>query len=79
MATIGVGAAISAGSSLSFLGLGPQPPAAEWGAMLSASRSYYSVAWWPAVFPGLAITATVLAVTVTGQYLQLRVEGRTPQ
>ncbi|MYW00286.1 ABC transporter permease [Streptomyces sp. SID3343] len=76
LATIGVGSAISTGSSLSFLGLGPQPPAAEWGAMLSTSRTYFAVAWWPAVFPGLAITLTVLAVTVTGQYLQLRVEGR---
>jgi peptide/nickel transport system permease protein len=76
LATIGVGAAIGVGSSLSFLGLGPQPPTAEWGAMLSSSRDYLSVAWWPAIFPGLAITATVLAVTVVGRHLQLRAEGR---
>jgi peptide/nickel transport system permease protein len=76
LATIGVGAAIGAGSSLSFLGLGPQAPTAEWGAMLSSSRDYFSVAWWPAIFPGLAITLTVLAVTVVGRFLQLRVEGR---
>lgn len=76
LATIGVGSAIGIGSSLSFLGLGPQPPTAEWGSMLSASRSYFSVAWWPAVFPGLAITLTVLTVTVVGQYLQRRTEGR---
>lgn len=76
LATIGIGSAIGIGSSLSFLGLGPQPPTAEWGSMLSASRSYFSVAWWPAVFPGLAITLTVLAVTVVGQYLQRRTEGR---
>jgi peptide/nickel transport system permease protein len=77
LATIGVGAAIGTGSSLSFLGLGPQPPTAEWGAMLSTSRDYFAVAWWPAIFPGLAITLTVLSVTVAGQYLQLRMEGRT--
>jgi peptide/nickel transport system permease protein len=76
LATIGVGAAIGTGSSLSFLGLGPQAPTAEWGAMLSSSRGYFSVAWWPAIFPGLAITLTVLSVTVAGQFLQLRVEGR---
>ena len=76
LATIGVGAAIGTGSSLSFLGLGPQAPTAEWGAMLSSSRAYFSVAWWPAIFPGLAITLTVLTVTVAGQFLQLRVEGR---
>jgi peptide/nickel transport system permease protein len=76
LATIGVGAAIGTGSSLSFLGLGPQAPTAEWGAMLASSRGYFSVAWWPAIFPGLAITLTVLTVTVTGQFLQLRVEGR---
>ncbi|WP_410606497.1 ABC transporter permease [Amycolatopsis sp. lyj-109] len=76
LATLSVGATIAAGASLSFLGLGPQPPTAEWGAMLAASRDYYAVAWWPAVFPGLALTATVLATTVTGQYLQRRLEGR---
>jgi peptide/nickel transport system permease protein len=77
LATISVGAAIGAGASLSFLGLGPQPPTAEWGAMLAASRDYYSVAWWPAIFPGIAVTLTVLAITVVGQFLQLRIEGRT--
>lgn len=77
LATISVGGIISAGAALSFLGLGPQPPTAEWGAMLAASRDYFAVAWWPAVFPGLALTATVLAITVTGQFLQQRLEGRT--
>lgn len=76
LATIGIGSAIGLASSLSFLGLGPQPPTAEWGSMLAASRSYFSVTWWPAVFPGLAITLTVLTVTVVGQYFQRRTEGR---
>lgn len=77
LATIGVGAAIAAGASLSYLGLGPQEPTAEWGAMLSQSTEYFSVAWWAAVFPGLAITLTVLSVMVTGQHLQRRLDGRT--
>ncbi|MFC0042256.1 ABC transporter permease [Actinomadura rayongensis] len=76
LATMEVGLAIVAASSLSFLGLGPRPPAPEWGAMLSAGRDYFSVAWWTAVFPGLAITLTVLSVTVAGRRLQLRSEGR---
>jgi peptide/nickel transport system permease protein len=77
LATIGVGAAIGAGASLSYLGLGPQEPTAEWGAMLSQSTEYFSVAWWAAVFPGIAITLTVLSVTVVGQHLQRRLDGRT--
>jgi len=78
LATIGIGSTIGVVASLSFLGLGPQPPTAEWGSMLSTSRDYFSVAWWPAVFPGLAITLTVLSVTVVGQHLQRRLEGRGP-
>jgi peptide/nickel transport system permease protein len=76
LATISVGAAIGTGSSLSFLGLGPQAPASEWGAMLSASRGYFQVAWWTAVLPGLAITLTVLSVTVLGRHLQRHADGR---
>jgi peptide/nickel transport system permease protein len=76
LATISVGGLIAAGASLSFLGLGPQPPTAEWGAMLAASRDYYAVAWWAAIFPGVAVTLTVLAITVVGQFLRLRIEGR---
>ncbi|GAA0400901.1 ABC transporter permease [Microbispora corallina] len=76
VATIEVGTALVAAASLSFLGLGPRPPAPEWGAMLSQGRDYFSVAWWMAIFPGLAITLTVLSVTVVGRHLQRRVEGR---
>jgi peptide/nickel transport system permease protein len=76
LATIGIGSAIGTGATLSFLGLGPQPPAPEWGAMLASSQSYFSVAWWAALFPGLAITLAVLSITVLGQYLQRRLDGR---
>ncbi|MEW9556062.1 ABC transporter permease [Nonomuraea sp. NPDC050783] len=78
LATIGLGTAVIAGSGLSFLGMGPQPPAAEWGAMLSEARNYLRVAWWEALFPGLAITLTVVCLTVAGRRLQRRFEGRTP-
>ncbi|GGV36142.1 ABC transporter permease [Kitasatospora herbaricolor] len=76
LATVGVGGMIVTGSALSFLGLGPQPPTAEWGAMLAGSGDYVDVAWWTAVFPGAAITVAVLAVSALGQWLQDRAEGR---
>ncbi|MFI7533173.1 ABC transporter permease [Streptosporangium sp. NPDC049376] len=76
LATIEVGTALVAASSLSFLGLGARPPAPEWGAMLAGGRDYFSVAWWVAVFPGAAVTLTVLSITVVGRALQRRLEGR---
>uniref|UniRef100_UPI000D332745 ABC transporter permease n=1 Tax=unclassified Variovorax TaxID=663243 RepID=UPI000D332745 len=77
-ATIYVGSTILATSGLSFLGLGPQPPTPEWGVMLAESRDVLRVAWWPGVFPGAAITLTVIAFTVLGNHLQRRFEGRQP-
>jgi peptide/nickel transport system permease protein len=72
LATLGIGQAVVWASSLSFLGLGAQPPAAEWGAMLSAGRTYLGTAWWLTVFPGLMIVATTLATTVLGRALTAR-------
>jgi peptide/nickel transport system permease protein len=77
LATIGVGTAIIAGSSLSFLGLGAAAPTPEWGLMLADGRNELGTAWWIAVFPGLAITLTVISTTVIGRWLQARFEGRT--
>ncbi|MEW9529250.1 ABC transporter permease [Microbispora sp. NPDC049125] len=76
LATINVGTAIIAGASLSFLGLGPQPPDPEWGAMLAQARDYLDAAWTLALFPGAAITLTVMSATVAGRALQARYEGR---
>ncbi|MFI6937477.1 ABC transporter permease [Streptomyces sp. NPDC050287] len=76
LATVNVGSAIIAGSTLSFLGMGPQPPSPEWGAMLSEGRDHLETAWAAAVFPGLAVTVTVVAVTVVGRDLQRRLYGR---
>jgi peptide/nickel transport system permease protein len=53
-------------SSLSFLGLGVQPPLPSWGGMLSQGREYISSAWWLVTFPGLAIILTVLGANLTG-------------
>jgi peptide/nickel transport system permease protein len=57
---------IIAESSLSFLGLGVQPPTPSWGAMLSQGREYLTTAWWLGVFPGLAIILTVLGTNLLG-------------
>ncbi|MEU9319931.1 ABC transporter permease [Streptomyces sp. NPDC048295] len=70
LATIGTGTAVISGSALSFLGLGTPPPAAEWGSMLSDGREFLATAWWTATFPGLAIVAVVLSVTVLGRSLR---------
>ena len=76
IATVYIGSTILIVSGLSFLGLGPQPPTPEWGVMLAESRDVLRVAWWPGVFPGLAITATVIAFSVVGNFLQKKFEGR---
>jgi peptide/nickel transport system permease protein len=64
-----VGWAILAAASLSFLGLGAQPPTPEWGTMLSHGRDYMRDAWWIAAFPGLAIVVTVLGFNLLGDGL----------
>jgi len=57
-------------SSLSFLGLGVQPPTPSWGGMLSDGRAYITVAWWLSTFPGAAIMLTVLGVNFVGDWLR---------
>ena len=71
VATAQLGSVILAEASLSFLGLGPPPPDATWGSMLSGdSRYFMTVAWWMAVFPGLAITLAVLGFNLLGDSLR---------
>lgn len=72
LATLGIGQAVVWASALSYLGLGAQPPAPEWGAMLAAARTYLTTAWWLTAFPGLMIIATALSTTVLGRGLQRR-------
>jgi peptide/nickel transport system permease protein len=74
MATIGVGTAIVTAAGLSFLGLGAQPPTPEWGIILSEGRNFLATAWWIAVFPGLAITTSVVSISVVGRYFRTRRE-----
>jgi peptide/nickel transport system permease protein len=69
--TAQLGTVILAEASLSFLGFGPPPPNATWGSMLAGeSRIYMTVAWWMAVFPGLAITLAVLGFNLLGDALR---------
>jgi peptide/nickel transport system permease protein len=70
LATVGVAGSILTAAGLSYLGLGAQPPTAEWGAMLSNSRSYLRDAWWMATFPGLAIVIVVLSLNLFGDGLR---------
>jgi len=76
LATLGIGTAIGYGASLSFLGLGVKPPAAEWGSMLSNGIQFINNDWILVLIPGLAVTLTVLSVTVVGRDLKRRSEGR---
>jgi peptide/nickel transport system permease protein len=57
-------------ASLSFLGLGVQPPTASWGAMVADGRAFIMQAWWVSTFPGLAILLLVLAINVASQGLR---------
>ena len=70
LASVYLSAAILTEASLSFLGLGTQPPEPSWGGMLSDSRTYMEVAPWLAVFPGLAIMVVVLGFNFLGDGLR---------
>lgn len=65
-----IGTSILTAASLSFIGLGAQPPSPEWGAMLADGRSYIGIATHITVFPGLAIFVTVLAFNLFGDGLR---------
>ena len=75
-ATLGVAGAILLESSLSFLGLGVQPPTATWGVMLADGKDYLSRAWWLSFYPGLAILVTVLSYNLAGDGLRDALDPR---
>jgi len=75
-ATLGVGAAILIESSLSFLGIGVQPPTPSWGNMLTEGKDNLEIAWWLSVFPGLAILITVLGYNLLGEGLRDALDPR---
>lgn len=70
LATIEIGGIIVMTASMSFLGLGTQPPSCDWGLMLAEGRQYITYAWWLVTFPGLAIVVTVLGFNLTGDWLR---------
>ncbi len=74
--SLDVGYAILTTSSLSFVGLGAQPPSSEWGLMLSTARNYFRDAWWYITFPGVALTLTVFAFNILGDGIQDALDPR---
>lgn len=68
--TVGFALAIIIGASLGFLGLGAQPPTAEWGTMISEGRAYLRSQWWIPAFPGLTIGLVVLTLNLLGDALR---------
>jgi peptide/nickel transport system permease protein len=70
IATLELARIIIMDASLSFLGLGVQPPNPSWGRMLADGRVYISSAWWIVTFPGIAILLTVLSVNLLGDWLR---------
>lgn len=69
-ATVDFGTVILAEASLAFIGLGTQPPAPDWGLMVSQGRSYILDQWWISTFPGMAIFLSVLAFNLLGDTLR---------
>jgi peptide/nickel transport system permease protein len=75
-ATLAIAMAIIAEASLSFLGLGQQPPAPSWGSMLNTAKNFLSQAPWMAVWPGLAIFTLVLSFNLLGDGLRDALDPR---
>lgn len=75
--TLEVGAVVLAEASLSFLGAGLPPPTASWGVMISDGRALIATGWWIALFPGLAITITVLGTNGLGDWLRDYLDPKT--
>lgn len=75
-ASMDFGSVILTSASLSFLGLGAQPPSPEWGLMVSTSRTYFLTYWWIGTFPGLAIFLSVLAFNLVGDGLRELMDPR---
>jgi len=74
--TLRMGIAIVTAATLSFLGLGAQPPAPEWGTMLNDARTYFMTNAYLAMFPGLAITVSVIAINLVGDALRDHLDPR---
>jgi ABC-type dipeptide/oligopeptide/nickel transport system permease subunit len=76
MGSISLAIAILVEATLSFLGLGTQPPTPSWGRMLNEARGFMQRAPWMAIFPGFAIALTVFALNVFGDGLRDALDPR---
>jgi ABC-type dipeptide/oligopeptide/nickel transport system permease subunit len=76
VATLGIASAILAEASLSFLGLGVQPPTPSWGSMLAQGRDFIHQAWWMTTFPGAAIFVAILGLNLLGDGLRDALDPR---
>jgi peptide/nickel transport system permease protein len=74
LATLGIGSAVIAEATLSFLGLGIPRPQPSWGIMLAESQKYLYAAWWLPLIPGLAISLLVMASNLVGDWLHDRLD-----
>lgn len=76
VATLEVGLMILFEASLSFIGLGVQPPNPSWGSMLSTGQQYVNNAWWISTFPGIAIFLIVLSINTIGDSIRDRLDPK---
>jgi len=76
LGTLNVGVSILTAATLSFLGMGAQPPTPEWGLILAQGRDNLQNAWWISTFPGIAIAITVLSVNLFGDGLHDALDPR---
>ncbi|QMV03213.1 ABC transporter permease subunit [Devosia sp. D6-9] len=67
-----IGTTVLVLASLSFIGVGAQPPSAEWGATIASARGFVSTAWWTVVAPGAAVAITSIAFGLLGDIIQVR-------
>jgi peptide/nickel transport system permease protein len=74
IATLDFAFVMLAESSLSFLGIGIQPPEITWGLMVSQGRSYLTTAWWLSFFPGLAIILTTLSLNLLSNWMRIALD-----
>lgn len=70
VATLDIAQMIILEASLSYLGMGVQPPTPSWGGMVADGRDYLSTQWWVSTFPGLAIFVTVMSINLVGDWLR---------
>lgn len=77
LATLAIPTAIVFEATLSFLGVGVQPPTASWGNLLSQAQSYYQTSWWYLIFPAIFLLATTLAFNLLGDGIRDALDPRT--